>query len=291
MGNVGRATFFLSTGRCGTQWLATALGETYAASVVVTHEPVYAAYRPKQFLRSQRPEALLEFDEVRAHIEWIEQLLDSRSYIEAGWPCYAAAPMLLGRFGHRAKFVHLVRNPIPTALSLATHHVYRKDGWVTMGAIDPFDNGVVQKELGEAWNTMTEYEKCLFWWTEVNLYALEFARAHPGVPVYRVRYEDLFTSPGALTGLLEFLELDAQQFDRDRVSVVVDQFQWKDAAYDWKSIFRYPRTCELAASLGYPLTDVTGSKLSDRYFRRRTGSILAFVRRLLLPGLRVQDRL
>jgi hypothetical protein len=279
------ATFFLSTGRCGTQWLASSLGKTYADSAVVTHEPVYAAYRPKQFLRSQRTDALLEVEEIRAHVEWIEQLLSSHSYIEAGWPCYPGAPMFLDRFGRRAKFVHLVRNPVPTALSLATHQVYGKDGWVTPAAIDPFDPGVIQKDLGGAWSAMTEYEKCLFWWTEVNLYALEFTREHPEVPVYRVRYEDLFTSPDALTGLLEFLELDAHQFDRGQVSVVVDRFQWKDAAYDWKSIFKYPRTRELAESLGYSLTDVTSSKLSARYFQSWPDSMLALLRRVVPAGL------
>ena len=37
-----RATFFLSTGRCGTQWLAASLAEHYGDMATVDHEPMSA---------------------------------------------------------------------------------------------------------------------------------------------------------------------------------------------------------------------------------------------------------
>src|SRR5690349_283924 len=50
---------FLSTGRCGTQWLASGFA-TYHPDLEVEHEPIGVLYKPRRYFRCYRhPEAVL----------------------------------------------------------------------------------------------------------------------------------------------------------------------------------------------------------------------------------------
>ena len=49
------ATFVLSTGRCGTQWLAEKLASAYGDLLTVTHEPLDNDYRPRLMLGQKTP--------------------------------------------------------------------------------------------------------------------------------------------------------------------------------------------------------------------------------------------
>ena len=260
------ATFFISTGRCGTQWLSKTLQDAFASQAVVTHEPIRAAYKPRCYLRSETLEDMLCDPVVSEHIAGIEATLDGgTAYVEVGWPCYPALPLLARRFRDRIRFVHLVRHPVPTAISLATHRLYERDDWITDGAISPMDPGVVHKELAPAWEALTIYEKCLFWWTEINLYGLELERMQPEVPYLRIRYEDLFASgePTALQqivshcGLAFFPELSAARAQR------VDAWQHPGPSVNQRVILKYRHIVELAEQLGYRIgTDDVGASPS-----------------------------
>lgn len=52
------ATFVLSTGRCGTQWLAQALGAAMGNRIRVEHEPLHNDYAPRRMLGAGDPAAL-----------------------------------------------------------------------------------------------------------------------------------------------------------------------------------------------------------------------------------------
>jgi len=266
------ATFFISTGRCATQWVHRTLADAFPDSAVVTHEPILAAYDPKRFLRAgARLPELLRDPEVAGHVEMIKRTLDAgKPYVEAGWPCYPALPLLARELDGRVAFVHLVRNPVFTAFSLATHVVYDRDDWIAKGAITPDDPGIVQKELASSWKKMTMYEKSLFWWTEINLYGLEVKREHPAVPYLLVRYEDLF-APGEPDTLRRMVEHCGLPFTEALAGVreqTVDGFRQKAEPADWDLIFRYPRTVALARELGYPLDRAQAGAIEDRLSER-----------------------
>lgn len=262
------ATFFLSTGRCGTQWFSDVLAGVYPDSAVVTHEPLGGAYNPKKYLRSTDIEALAGEESVSQHLADIKDVLDNdRVYIETGWPCYPAAPLMIDRLGPRARFVHLVRNPVNVALSLATHDVYhRRDGMVQC-ALDPFDAGVVQKDLAREWDAMTQYEKTLFWWTEVNLYILELKKTFPDRDFFFLRYEDFFT-PGddrLCRKLVEFMGLEYVSDVERRKFDNVDKHRFLMPAIDWRLIFKYPETCAVAGELGYGNNDLYAAADAGAY--------------------------
>ena len=50
-----QATFVLSTGRCGTQWLAEALGRVFEGRLRVEHEPLHLGYLPRERLAGATP--------------------------------------------------------------------------------------------------------------------------------------------------------------------------------------------------------------------------------------------
>jgi hypothetical protein len=269
------ATFFISTGRCATQWFACLLQQYFHGEAVVTHEPIQAAYHPKRNLRASDPDAVADNPLVHQHlVDIANTLADGKSYVETGWPCYAAMPLLSTRFGDRARFVHVVRHPVHAALSLASHRIYQRDDWVADAAIDPFDDGVVQKELAPHWKSMSEYEKALFWWTEINLYALEMQKALPASEFLSIRYEDLFASPSQpqlLAAVLEFMGLSHSSAMDDMLRERVDDYSNRTPGIDWQQIYRYPRTCELAETFGYRLGELSEQDLQCRRGRDEGG--------------------
>ena len=64
------AVFFITTARSGTQWVAAALAHLFDHSLVVAHEPVGYAYRPKVYLRAyDRLEQLRAEPQVAKHLD------------------------------------------------------------------------------------------------------------------------------------------------------------------------------------------------------------------------------
>ncbi len=267
-----RAYFFITTGRCATQWVQKSLEDAYPNEAVVTHEPILAAYEPKRFLRAgDGLSALLDDPEVAAHVAMIERTLDEgKVYVEAGWPCYPALPLLVRELGGRVGFVQLVRHPVFTAMSLASHQVYEREDWIAQGAITPEVPGVVQKELATSWKSMSMYEKCLFWWTEINLYGRELMAEMPEVPYHLVRYEDLFApgEPTALEALVRFMGLPFTDTLRASRSKTVDGFKQKREPADWERVFRYSKTVRLASELGYDLEAARSSDIEEELAER-----------------------
>ena len=124
--SVNFATFFLSTGRCGTQWIATSLADEYSDQIAVEHEPLHRRYEARNVLGhrdvtsspSALPAAVLE------HMDWIEGQLETRSYVECGYPNWSTIPHLAHRFRGRARVIHLTRHPVPTCSSWLTHRAF-----------------------------------------------------------------------------------------------------------------------------------------------------------------------
>ena len=259
---------FLSTGRCGTQWLTHCLRE-HDARVAVEHEPIGPLYRPRSYFRCYSdPEAILAVPEVRAHVE---RIAGERHYIETGWPVFAALPLLADRFADRLRVVHLTRHPIPTALSHLAHSSYagspRDDAYTRLATLGPSDPNVFQPEYAARWVELSDYEKCLFWWTEVNQFGLEFPERYGEIPFLRVKSEELLGGDrSALEDLVEFMGLAWDDAWLARTDRVVDKWHHRtDRDVDPFQIHRHTTTMETARHLGYDLDDVDLGALEARY--------------------------
>lgn len=260
----GRLAFFTSTGRCGTQWLASVLAEAYPDLATVRHDPIGARYHPRDYFRQwDRAGEAARSDEAAGEVELMRQTIIDRTYVDTGWASYSMLPFLFREFAGRVRLVQLVRHPVPTAVSLVSLDMYsparRKDEWTEFGFVDPWSPGVHHAEYQASWATMTAYERSLFWWTEIQLYAEELRERYPEVPTTLVRAEDMFAADGSgLETIVGAVGLPwretlraapAQRYDRWRFTV--------DDDIDWRAIEKYPATLELMEKYGYSLDDVT----------------------------------
>lgn len=262
----------VSTGRCGTQWLARHLGELYPEVAEVTHEPLGPHYRPGTYFRAyEDPRRQLDEEPIRSHMARVAEVLETRTYIETGWPHFAAIPLFIELFGERVRLVHLVRHPVPTSISHSVHQTYfgspRVDDYTRLATLHPAMPGVFQQHLTARWDTMSPFEKCLFWWTELNLYALELAERFPAVPYLFVRAEEMLAGDSAtiakLTGHIGLPDSDALARRADRVE---DNWNHRtDRDLDWRTIRDYPAALELAERFGYRADEIDPAALAARY--------------------------
>lgn len=262
------AVFFLSTGRCGTQWLAKHLKESYGDLAAVAHEPLQLGYRPRALFGHKDPARIETTDKLRTHLERIERLLVAKHYIECGWQCYAVIPHLARRFPGRLRIVHLTRHPVSSASSMVTHRYYsnppRQDRLTELLLLSPFDAGVRFTGYQDRWGRMDEYEKCLYFWAEVHAYALELEGAL-GVPWLRLAAEQLFTQPG-LNRLLDFLGLPVRQKISRALGQRVDRHRYQTVLdWDGAAIAAHPDVMAVARALGYDPLELDNEALAQRY--------------------------
>jgi hypothetical protein len=260
---------FLSTGRCGTQWLTAGLREVYP-DIEVEHEPIGPLYSARRYFRSyDEPEAILQVPEVRAHVERIKRC--RTLYVETGWPLFAVLPTLARRVPDQLRIVHLTRHPIPTALSHLAHNSYagsaRDDAYTRLATLGPGDPNVFQPQYADVWAELSPYEKCLFWWTEVNLLGLELPERLECIPLLRVTSERILGGERAeLELLLEFMQLDWNDRWLTLADRTVDRWHHHtDLDVDPEAIHRHPVSVETARALGYELDDVDIDALRARY--------------------------
>jgi hypothetical protein len=259
---------FLSAGRCGTQWLAAGLRERYPR-IRVEHEPLGPLYRPRRYFRRYAdPAAILEVPEVRRHVA---RLAHTGHYVETGWPVFAALPLFAERFDDRLRVVHLTRHPVPSALSHLAHSSYagsgRDDAYTRLATLAPTDPAVFQPEYAQRWNELTPYEKCLFWWTEVSLFGLEFERRYPRIPFLRVKSEDLLAGDrGTLEALLAFLGVPWDERWIGRTERIVDRWHHHtEREVDPLEVRRHPKAVDAARRLGYDAAAIDLAGLEGRY--------------------------
>jgi hypothetical protein len=259
---------FLSSGRCGTRWIASGLRELYPG-LDVEHHAIGPLYKPRRYFRRyEDPEAILEVPEVARHVERIER--SDHPYVETGWPLFAALPLLADRLEDRLRIVHLTRHPVPTALSHLAHQFYagsrRDDGYTRFATLGARDPGVSQSFYASSWDQLSPYERCLFWWTEVHLFGIEFPGRDADVPFMRIKSEEIMSgSREAIERLLEFMDLpwDPAWLSRDRV---IDRWhQHADRYVDPLQVHRHPTTADVARELGYDISHLNAGELEARY--------------------------
>lgn len=262
------AIFVLSTGRCGTQWLASALRQICDDSVVVEHEPLHDDYAPRAMLAAGDP-ALLDPDlaePILEHVKDIDEILANRSYVECGHPLWSTLPYLIDRFAGRVRVIHLVRHPVPTAWSWVTQSAYCPPLAPHLRErvlLSPFDKGVHFTSFREKWEEMSPYEKALFYWTEVNAFGLRLQRS-TAVPWLTVRFEDLLRGD-ALARLVAFAGFGSPTSTARKLEVVDEFHAYAGFWCDPRRVANHPEVLDVARTFGYDALDFDESALRKRY--------------------------
>jgi hypothetical protein len=264
-------TFFITTARSGTQWLAAALREAYGEALVAAHEPLGYRYRPKATLRD--PVALRSLarePEVAAHFAAIHRIRDERPYVEVGFPTHALAPLLREEFGEALRLVQLTRHPVRVAGSLLSHGWYqrgRRPDIAADVAPEPSDRGVKLPHYATRWADMTSFEKGLYYWFQVHDYGREVGASAPPGQFARFSFERLLDNPGARAAFAGHLGLDDRPGWREKpMAQLVDRFHRRTAQpIDPARLATHPEIAALAAELGYRLADLDAGELRRRY--------------------------
>lgn len=268
---MSRILLFLSTGRCGTQFITELLSRAAGDRAQVVHEPLRAQYRPRLYLRAKNLADALEAEPViREHFRSWDILLHSgKPVVETGWPIYAWLPYLADRYRGKIDIVHVVRNPIRFAFSMASHNFYttkRNDLFTNYAALDPHDPGVKHQEYKTLWPTLNRVERCLFQWLEINEYAEELAER--GMVALRWRSEDIFLHPHEfLSDIRKLNPIWGSAFqDIDFQASRVDDYQ-RTLAEKMDSVRFTVAVESLARKYGYS-TDLEslGQELLDRFY-------------------------
>jgi hypothetical protein len=262
----GFAAFILSTGRCGTQWIAHSVEDAYPDLVRVTHEPLHDRYDPRSALgQGACGQAVPGL--VREHADAIERGLAERAYLECGHPCWSTLPWLAKRLQGCMRVIHLTRHPVPTACSWLTHGAFQPPLLPHMSEkvlLSPNDQGIRFQEYRPLWPDLSSYEKCLFYWAEVNALGLAL-ESRCAVPWLHLRYEDLHRGDG-MQRLANFLGLPPRSPECGAGDVHVDGYRHVIAQWpDWRMVSRHPRVLEIASRLGYRWDDVDEDALRRRY--------------------------
>lgn len=130
-------------------------------------------------------------------------------------------------------------------------------------------SGIRFTEYQDMWNKLNPYEKCLFYWAEVNQFGLDLEQQLT-IPWLRLKYEDLFHGNG-LEHLLDFLNLPKRESLFEQKGQLVDQFRYLSPVWqDWKLIENHPRVMEIARQLGYGLEEIEETILRQRYLMGQT---------------------
>jgi len=251
---------FLCTPRTGTQWLAKNLADNYSDRATVKHEPIENDYYLKYNLGCYTPPLFPENNSsLNSHLELIDEITEDKIYIEVGWQSIGGIAELYNKFGARLKFIHLYRNPINVAASLVTHTWYKgkvKERY-EKSAITPFDEMSLLKEYKDRWENLNLFEKSLYFWTEVNLRAIEVKHFFNDIPFYSLKFEELFNEKNeisriSLISILAFLGLRFNKKMLDSIDVPYDKYKYKTQLdIDPNSISKHPQTIALAKKLGY----------------------------------------
>lgn len=287
-------TFFITTARSGTQSLHAALQTAYSDLLVAEHEPIRYAYAPKQCLRDPAALAALRIKPVvRRHLDHIHEVLRHKSYVEVGFPAFAAAPLLAEEFGRRLRLVQLVRHPVRVAASLVAHQWFdpgRRDDIKTNILPAPTDPGVHLKHYRDRWPHMSPFEKALFYWSEVHLYGLEVRDALPSVPSLQLTLEDLMARTATHERLVAFLNVPYRQEWRQALTRQIDNHRRTTVAtIDPTEVYGHPDIIALAERFGYNVGDIQKRSFMRRYrgfWITRTLRQLkrALIRRIVLIG-------
>ena len=247
------------------------LDGSYSDRIAVEHEPLHNRYNARKVLAGSAlanlPSSLPL--EVLQHMEKIEGQIEKQAYIECGHPNWSTIPYFAERFRGRIRIIHLARHPVPTCCSWLTHGVFQTPLLSHIPEkilLSPFDEGIKFKEYRECWKRLIPFEKSLFYWSEVNAFALDL-QSRLDVPWLRLHYEDLFDGDG-LRQLLEFLELPPRETSFKQKCKVVDKYRYVSPVWQDSQIIRnHPRAISIAQHLGYRLTTIDEIALRRRYLR------------------------
>jgi hypothetical protein len=250
----------LSTGRCGTTYLAHCFRSAFEPEVGILHESApELVSKPNLYLGRLEDEdfARMRSDrDVASFLAALSDQLAMRPLVEFGNTVVSLAPLLIATFPGRVKILHLVRDPVTTAASFTTFLMNAPELEIGNRPPNPIHSRCVHSEYAAQWEVMSPFEKNLWRWAEYNLWALEIHRRHPELPYMRLTAAELFRDHTAVQRVAQFFglpprEISARLDKRNEANPSLRAVS--SVGEEWRRYVNYPYILELAEQLGVPV--------------------------------------
>jgi hypothetical protein len=243
------ATFVLSPGRCGTQWLSQQFQSVERARV--THEPLHFDYEP---LHNSPAQPLKKnSDRLITHLNTIhDQIKKGIPYLECGFPCWRHLSWFQRELGDETKVIYIHRDPVANATSLLKLNAFVPPLLPHLAEkqlFHPSAPNALLPEYVDYWPQLSPFEKCLYYWAEVNLQAELYQELFAPTHWLTIPYSDLFCE-STLRKIAEFtnlpFEFQAHMLDR------VDRYNGQPQSHVYANqIFKHPKILAVASRLNY----------------------------------------
>lgn len=202
--------FFLSTGRCGTQWFANLLKKEKLMKVF--HEPqpnlgvqgriVYEIIQRHNYELPLEIECLIKEIYISSREQYLRYSYKTdRTYVETNNNITFFAPILADLFPE-AKFIHLYRHPGEFVRSAIRRKFYSPDNIEDMKRITPVNN----KPSIQEWQSYSSIQKNSWLWLTTNQFIDKFKNATN--PDRHFTFNFNLLNKDNVAELLRFLEID-----------------------------------------------------------------------------------
>jgi hypothetical protein len=204
---IDRPVFFLSTGRCGTNWFALLLKSDRRLRVF--HEPqpnlgiqgkaVYETYKKNEFAPPENERRLIREMFLAGREQYLRYSFKAqRRFVETNNHITFFAPAINDLLPS-ALFVHLYRHPGEFVRSAVRRNFYAMDNKENLKRIVPLKQSVD----GSAWPGYDQVRKNAWLWNETNRYIENFKAGIPAEKVFSFNFNDL--TEENVSKLMEFM--------------------------------------------------------------------------------------
>ncbi|MFW6027145.1 MAG: methyltransferase domain-containing protein, partial [Candidatus Woesearchaeota archaeon] len=207
--------FVLSTGRCGTKFLAKNLKKS--KELISLHEPnpeliYYARYA---YENKDNNYEILKAMIDSARFDLISKsLVQNKKYFESNNRLTFFAEQLVELYP-KVKFIHLIRNPAEFVRSGIRRNWYQSNNLWEMGRIQPINNDI-------NWEQMSQLAKISWLWNETNQFIEEFKAKINNKKIITVFSEDLFNDIVTLKNILNFIGV-SNPFTDNELEAIIDK--------------------------------------------------------------------
>jgi len=184
--------FFLSTGRCGTKYIANLLQENRFLDVYHHAFPELLFHQQTAYVNPHSDETKFVIEAARIELIF-ESIRRNRIYVETNnrltFFAYALATIF-----PKARFVHLIRHPIDFINSGLKRNWYSQKVIADAGRIVPEDHNI-------KWDLFEPFEKIAWLWYTTNQFIEDF-KSQYAKQTFTFNSEDLFTNTNSLEELI-----------------------------------------------------------------------------------------
>lgn len=203
--------------------------------------------------------------------------------VDFGWTMRSLVPYFYDQLGNQLRVLFIHRHPVEVAASfklIGSYSIYNSSTW----AITPNHPQAMFPQFSDRWTLMSAFERCLYYWLEVNASAIELSEKLPGLDIMTLSSTDLFQSDEVLDDVVRFTGFDCyrrpleKSLDRNRREVFL--LERRPIKEEWREYLRHPEIVEFAEGLGYDMSIENVEFLISKYqlpcgvvpwLRNRTG--------------------